>query len=325
MSETAIYLRKRLDSAPLQLAWKAGSDGEIAAWQVRARSEILDLLGNIDRDRDVLDPLSKPSPNGFERVSFGGVSGLRSSGYFHASPQPQPAPTVICLPGHGAGVEAIVGLREEPYQANFALQCRERGYAVLALEPVSFGDRVSDRAGPHGWSCEADAKAALMLGETLAGWRVAEAMRAVDYLNTRPEVDPTRIAIMGISGGGMISLWAAALDPRIAAAVVSGYFCTFRESILAIDHCIDNFVPGILRVMEMPDFAGLIAPRALFVESGRADTIFPISGFRAAVNRAQEIYAAFDASSRFGYEEFDGDHRFHGIGAFEFLNQRFGR
>jgi len=159
----------------------------------------------------------------------------------------------------------------------------------------------------------------LLVGETLAGWRIAEARQAVTYLASRPEVDPSRIGIAGISGGGMIALWTAALDVRIAAALVSGYFCTFRDSILSIDHCLDNFVPGILRVMEMPDFAGLIAPRPLFVESGIEDPIFPIGGFRKAVGRATEIYAAQRAQERFGSEEFAGGHRFHGQGGFEFL------
>lgn len=323
MSETEHYLRRRFETAPLRLAWKAGSEGEMSAWQIRARSEILNLLGNIDRDVEPLEPQSAPGANGMERIRFGGLEGLQATGFFQAVEGREPAPAVICIPGHGAGMEAIVGLREEPYQADFALQCRRRGFAFLALEPISFGSRISNRMGPHGWSCEADAKAALMLGETLAGWRIAEAMRAVDYLRTRPEVDPGRIAIMGISGGGMVALWTAALDPRIAAAVVSGYFCTFRESVLAIDHCVDNFVPGILQLLEMPDFAGLVAPRALFVESGVADPIFPIAGFRRAVARAQSIYAAFDVPGQFGFEEFDGDHRFHGVGAFEFLSREF--
>lgn len=262
--------------------------------------------------------------SGVERVRFSVRPGLEATGFFLHSGSVEPGPALICIPGHGAGAEAIVGLKDEPYQANFALQARDRGFHVLALEPFSFGARASDRVGPHGWSCEADAKAALVLGETLAGWRIAEAMRAVDYLATRPEVDPGRIGIMGISGGGMVALWTAALDPRITAAAVSGYFCTFRDSILAIDHCLDNFVPGMLGVMEMPDFAGLVAPRALFVESGIGDTIFPIAGFREAVGQAREIYQVFGVPGRFGFEEFEGDHWFHGVGAFEFLGREFG-
>jgi hypothetical protein len=124
---------------------------------------------------------------------------------------------------------------------------------------------------------------------------------------------------MGISGGGLTSLWTAALDERVKAAVVSGYLNSFRDSILAVDHCIDNYVPGILNVIEMADLTGLVAPRGLFAESGMRDPIFPLPAFRRAVCRATDIYRAYGFPDRFASEEFEGEHQFHGVGAFDFL------
>ena len=72
----------------------------------------------------------------------------------------------------------------------------------------------------------------------------------------------------------------------------------------------------------MPDIAGLIAPRGLFIESGTRDPIFPVGATRAAFRRASEIYRAFGAGAAIGMEVFNGDHRFHGKGAFEFLRGR---
>jgi dienelactone hydrolase len=149
-------------------------------------------------------------------------------------------------------------------------------------------------------------------------------MRSLDYLATRPEVDASRMATMGISGGGLTSFFTACLDTRVAACVVSGYFNTFADSILAMDHCVDNYVPGLLDVAEMPDLAGLIAPRPLFCESGTRDPIFPLPAFERATARAREIYAAFGVAEHFGAEIFDGDHRFHGEGAFAFLRDHLG-
>ena len=80
---------------------------------------------------------------------------------------------------------------------------------------------------------------------------------------------------MGISGGGTCTLFSAALEPRIRAAMVSGYLNTFRDCIMSVSHCIDNYVPGILNWAEMYDVAGLVAPRPLFAESGEKDDIFP--------------------------------------------------
>jgi hypothetical protein len=125
--------------------------------------------------------------------------------------------------------------------------------------------------------------------------------------------------MMGISGGGLVALFAAALDERVAACVVSGYFNTFAASVLSINHCSDNYVPGLLRLCEMPDLAALIAPRVLFCESGRDDPIFPIASFEEAVRQARAIYEVFDAPANFDAEIFSGAHKFHGVEAFAFL------
>src|SRR4029079_3378382 len=86
---------------------------------------------------------------------------------------------------------------------------------------------------------------------------------------TRKTLDASRIGCVGISGGGTCTLFSAALEPRIKAAMVSGYLNTFRDSIVSISHCMDNYVPGIMNWAEMYDVAGLIAPRPLVIESGR--------------------------------------------------------
>ncbi len=101
--------------------------------------------------------------------------------------------------------------------------------------------------------------------------------------------------------------------------VVSAYFNTFRDSIVSISHCPDNYVPGLATDMEMSDVAGLIAPRALFIESGQNDRIFPIDGSRKAVGKTQQIFRTLGVPERIGYQVHDGAHEFHGVGAFEFL------
>jgi hypothetical protein len=170
-------------------------------------------------------------------------------------------------------------------------------------------------------SCRPAACAALLLGQTMAGWRVWDAMRAIDYLETRPEVDTKRIGTLGASGGGTTSLLTAASDQRVKAAVVSAYFNTFRDSIVSLSHCPDNYVPGLLQDMEMYDLSGLVAPRALFVESGRNDRIFPIAGSQKAAAKAREIYEVYGVPERFGYEIHDGGHEVHLVGAFDFLKR----
>jgi dienelactone hydrolase len=307
------------------------------SWQSRLRSKVKASIGLPNEPPRPLQAMTheiREFPQyRRETVRFESRPGLEVFGYFLTPAGCKPKqPAILCLPGHGTGVDSIVGIRPDQsmrpwgewgdYQNDFALQCVEHGYPTFAIEQVSFGhrrDKKADQAGGGSSSCVRDSMAALMLGETMTGWRVWDAMRALDYLGTRPEVDPKRLATMGISGGGLTSLFVAALDQRVKVAVVSGYLNTWRDSVLAVDHCVDNYAPGLLKLCEMPDFAGLCAPRALFAESGTKDPIFPLHAFKSAVEKLEDIYSSFGAGDRFKYQIFDGDHQFHGKGAFEFI------
>jgi hypothetical protein len=230
---------------------------------------------------------------------------------------------VICLPGHGAGADAIVGLGEDSYQANFALSCVQRGWVSLAVEQVSFGRNKSPMPVGEGSSCHLDSLFALELGETMTGWRVRDAMAAARALRTMPEVDSPRIATLGISGGGLTALWTASVDESILAVGASGYFCSMSHSILRFRHCPDNYVPGLARLLDVPDLAALVAPRWLAVESGLKDTLFAIEGFRDACERARAIYSQCARLERFASSELDSGHVFNGCALFEHFERAF--
>jgi hypothetical protein len=174
-----------------------------------------------------------------------------------------------------------------------------RGVAALCIEQRSFGERreqVQKRVSQHG--CHDATMQALMLGRTLIGERVFDVDRGIDYLESRGDADMTRLGVMGNSGGGTISLFAAALLPRIRFAMPSCYFCTFRDSIMSIYHCADNYLPGLLRHAEMADVMGLFAPRPVVLVAGSKDEIFPIGGVRRAFRHLRSIYRAAGAEDR---------------------------
>ena len=153
----------------------------------------------------------------------------------------------------------------------------------------------------------------------MIGWRVYDVMRTIDWIGTRPELDTRRVGCMGISGGGTCTTFAAALEPRIKAAMISCYLNTFRDSILSLSHCIDNYVPGILNWAEAYDVAGLIAPRALFVESGIKDDLFPIEASKASFARVKKVYEVFGAGDMAEQEVFNDIHSFSGVRGLPFL------
>ena len=336
--DTLAFSHEMYDHASRSMAFQASTGVEPEGWQRNLRTKLVELLGDFPSEKCELLPrvmeTKEFSTYTRETVLFQSRPNMTVFGYLLLPKDFEaPGPVILCLHGHGRGVDDIVGIQEDgtmrteygEYQNDFALQCVDRGYAALAIEQFGFGHRRDEAAcqrGAGNSSCLPASGAAFLLGETMIGWRVYDAMRSLDYLSTRPEIDMNRIGVMGISGGGTTTFYSAAIDERFKVAVVSGYFNTFRDSILSINHCIDNYIPGVLKYAEMYDIAGLIAPRAMFVESGTEDTIFPIDATRFAFDQAREIFRIFGVEDQLGLEVFEAAHSFHGVGAFQFLDQK---
>lgn len=325
---------QRYQSAPLRLTFQATNRADAEIWQQELRAKLIELIGGFP-ERVPLQPetLEVRQYPGYrrEKLLFQSRPGVAVIGYLLTpNGRKPPYPTVVAIPGHGRGVDDIVGIDEKGhdrtgkpgYEHDFALQTVEQGLATFAIEPMAFGYRRDPRTrakGPTAVSCQPAAGSALLLGETMIGWRVWDIMRAIDWIHTRPELDASRIGCLGISGGGTCTLFSAALDLRIKAAFVSGYLNTFRDSIMSVSHCIDNYVPGILNWAENYDVAGLIAPRPFFSEGGNHDPIFPVKATRESFARVQKVYEVFGAQSSAQQEIFEGVHVFHGVRGIPFL------
>jgi dienelactone hydrolase len=329
------YTRDLYAAAPRRLRFVARTRNEAEEWQRTLRSKLTELVGGFPAARQPLRPLTLGTRTfpGYtrEKIVFDSRPGVSVLAYLLLPEKArQPAPVMICVPGHGRGVDDIVGIDDRGeertdkagYQHDFAIQVAEAGMAALAIEPMGFGcrrDPINARIGLSRKACDPVAGGALMVGETMIGWRVWDVMRTLDYIATRAELDQTRIGCMGISGGGTVTLFSTALDPRIRVALVSGYLNTFRDSVGSLAHCTDNYVPGILNWAEMHDLAGLIAPRPLFVESGEKDDIFPIRASIESFNEVRKIYSVFGAADRAEHEVFPAEHSFWGKRGIPFL------
>ena len=321
------------------LSFSAKTPAAAKQWQRQARRKLIERMGGFPATRAPLNAeIIETRDFGTytrEKILFDTRHNLTALGYLliPKSGSGAKSPAVVCFSGHGRGAADILGMNDDgtqrvernvPYAKEYAVQCVEHGYVTFAVEQLAIGARRDDaarRAGPGVESCRPAACTALLLGQSMAAWRTWDAMRAIDYLETRPEVDATRIATMGASGGGTTSLLTGATDERVKLAMVSAYFNTFRDSIVSISHCPDNYVPGLLNDMEMYDLAGLVAPRFLFVESGRNDRIFPIAGSQTAALKAKDIYAGFGVPDHFSYAIHEGAHEFDGVAAFAFMRQ----
>lgn len=333
--DSLTWTRRRYEQAPLAMTYQAGGQRRTEAWQNRLREKLVDLLGGFPPDRvplssETLEVREFPSYRR-EKFIFESRPALYVLGYL-LTPKNLDPPyrTMICVPGHGRGVDDLVGIDEkgadraerEFYQYDFAIQAVEKGMAALAIEPLGFGCRRDPKSRERGLknsSCQPSAGAALLFGETMIGWRVYDVMRAIDWIETRDDLEANRVGCMGISGGGTCTTFSAALEPRIKVAYISGYLNTFRDSILSISHCIDNYVPGILKWCEMYDVAGLIAPRPLFIESGDKDNIFPVEASIASFEKVKKVYEAFERADLAEQEVFAGEHKFWGVRGLPFV------
>jgi hypothetical protein len=238
---------------------------------------------------------------------------------------------VVAICGHGYGARQIVRLGKKGryrainflhnYQKNFAVELAERGNTVIAYEPIGFGEARLDKDAwiPfYGNSCDTISHHSLMYGFTTASLRVYQAIRCADILESKGIKD---LGCMGISGGGLVSLYLACVDDRIKKAVVSGYTNTFRDSVLSMWHCPDNYIPGIIRVGEIYDLASSIAPRKLLIETGFRDPIFPKIGVDKAIDNISKVYDSIGAKNNFIVDRFDGKHQISGKISFDYFTE----
>lgn len=312
-----------LDAAPRRLAFTP--QREFSTWKCEVEGKLRELLGLMPQPAplDVRIEYSRDQAN-FRETRF----------VFTAEPHAEvpchlvvphagqaPYPLIICLQGHSTGMHISLGRAQFPGDEecieggrDFAIQAVQQGFAALVLEQRCFGERADQRPAEQRHlpgNCHHASMTALLLGRTMIGERVWDVSRAIDALAAFPEVDLTRIGCLGNSGGGTTTFFAACLEPRISAAMPSCYVCTFRDSIGHIDHCQDNYLPGILQYCEMGDLACLIAPRPLVVVAGREDPIFPLNGVEETFATIQAIYAAAGAPEQCRLVIGEGGHRFY--------------
>ena len=208
-------------------------------------------------------------------------------------------PLAIALQGHTTGFHNSVGIKKFDADVDFqpgdcyGLQAVENGFAALCIEQRGMGETLSKRYTGFGFSCSIAAAVAIHLGRSLIGERVWDVIRGIDAMETLafPEIDLSKIMIFGHSGGGTASYYAACCEERIRYVVPSCSFCSYRSSILTIEHCTCNYLPGAAHWFDMGDLACLIAPRRLTIPAGEKDDIFPVEGVKEVYRTAEKIYA----------------------------------
>ena len=237
---------------------------------------------------------------------------------------------ILCSHGHGPfGKDAVAGIRSSSemeeeirqHNYNFAEQMARAGYLTIAPDLRGFGER---RDGPDPFPgrdpCNVNFIKGALLGIYTLTLNIWDMKRCIDYLETRPEVDPERIGMMGLSQGGTMTTFTAAVEPRIKAADIISYVNSWRGfGIARANFCGSQMVPGIYRDLDTDDIAGLIAPRPLLIEMGIYDDCFFIQDLLAGYEGVKRIYDAAGAAALLWADIWPGPHAFAGRRAFEFF------
>ena len=300
-----------------------GSD--VVKWQKLLRSKLKELIGGFPVQKEPLNVRSqwkrRNEYGSIEKIIYTSEPFCDVPAYFCLPENVEPPyKVIICLQGHSTGMHNSIAVDRETEKEkiivegdrDFGIDCMKRGIAALCIEQRSFGFRREQKqkvVSPHG--CHDAVMHALQLGKTLTGERVYDVDRGIDYLASRNDIDMKNIGIMGNSGGGTISIYAAALLNRISFAIPSCSFCTFWDSIMSIYHCSDNYIPGLMKYAEMSDIAGLFAPKPMVIVTGKNDPIFPLEAVKKAFLKLRDIYKAIGAGNRCKLVIGDSGHRFY--------------
>jgi dienelactone hydrolase len=303
-----------------------GDPAAFGAWLDRRRARLVELLGpqpelvplNVEtlesvacegyrRDKIVFDTEDTMSVPAYLLVPDGRIN---------------PGPAVLACHGHGPGKSQAVGLEHtDAPNSDYAVQLVKAGFVVLAPDLRCFGERQDWNPEDH-YACDTNLVHAVMAGWNPLAQNVWDLQRCLDVLAEHTLVDAGRLGMVGLSYGGTVTLFTAALDERVAAAVVSGYFSSWAESHqMPWNMCGSQVAFGMLGRLEHEDLGALIAPRPLLIETGTEDPLFPVASATETVRRTRLVYDDAAAGDHLVHDIFEGDHQWHGVEAIPFLTR----
>jgi dienelactone hydrolase len=346
------FLRATAGRSTLELSFLQGRFQDVETWKGEARPRVLGLLQYAPpKCPPAAEVVERVDCGEYvrEKIYFNTTPDIRVPAYLLLPKgPPKRRPAVVALHDHGGfyvwGKEKIIATeRQHPaltefkrtaYSGrSFGSELAKRGYVVIAIDMFYWGQRRMVLPGdPPAWrdrdrmsledvaafnrrsgaSTSLVATGLFEAGITWAGVMFLDDIRTVDYLVTRPEVDPQRIGCCGLSVGGFRSAHLAGLDGRIKAAVVVGWMSTYgsmlQNKLTSIGFM--KVVPGLYHYMDLPDVVSLTVPGGLMVIHGTRDQLFPPEGVQDSFAKIAAVYRKAGVPERFQGVTYDGPHEF---------------
>jgi dienelactone hydrolase len=338
----ARYLKRLYDEKTQRFAFRDDYPGGFANWRNDARAELALRLGleriaaSAGSHRPVVE-LGEPIDMGDytrQQATVETEPEVRMPFWLLKPKSKGPWPIGVFPHGHSstghdttAGVFATEAQRTRALaeDRDVAVQAAKRG--ILAIAPTVrglSGGIVPDLRGRHGkLDCRAQAIHSILAGRTAIGERVWDLSRILDWAIALPEVQPGKVLSMGNSGGGMVTIFAAAIDQRITVAVPSCSFAPTTSTSGYIFHCDCNTVPGLTDLGGLTNVAALIAPRYLLTVNGVKDKLHSPAAIEAAAAQVRKVYAAAGHPERYEHKWGSQGHRFYKDLMWPFIDDAF--
>ena len=286
---------------------------QIAAYQQRLREFFVLQLGGFP-ERTPLNARTvgtiKADGYRIEKVIYDSQPQHRITANFYVPDGDGPFPGVLVSSGHSRTAKTA------DYNQRFGIMMAKTGMAALCFDPIGQGERsqILNSEGQNQLSGTTTEHflvgvGSILVGRSTARYRVWDAMRSIDYLASRPEIDAQRIGMTGCSGGGTLTSFTMALDDRVKCAAPSCYLTTFRHLIETIgpQDAEQNVFGQIAFGMDHPDYVLMRAPRPTLISSTTGD-YFSIEGAWDNYRQAKRVYTRLGLPERVDLVEAEGKH-----------------
>lgn len=290
-------------------------------WQEKdrpaTRALLLRLLGEMPPrpDPSKVEVLSREDHDGYtlERFQFhNGVDMVVPGVLLIPKGLTRPAPVIVGLHGHGSSKESVC--TQQTHGQYVGPMLARKGYVVAAIDAYFNGERVGKGPGGENDRGAGGQEASLFklnlwLGRTLWGMMLRDEQCLLDYLQTRPEIDPGRVGATGMSMGCTRAWWLAAIDERVKAVVGVACFTRYSEVIAHGDlrrHGIYYFVPSVLAHFDTEAIYALVAPRPMLMLSGDEDGGAPLDGIEVLERKLKAVYGLYGHPERFRSVVYEG-------------------
>ena len=321
-----------------ELSFRGRTSADWKRWNRTAYARLLDLLGSFPKPAPLrAEVVAQVEEHGVikERVVF-------DSERFMSVPcivcrpkglkRNRKTPAIVCSHGHGAhGKNPVAGINGgAEIQANIGANrynygelMAQQGFVTICPDLRVFGERGDgDNPYPGRDKCNVHFIRGAIFGIYTLTLNIFDLTRCVDYLQTRAEVDPDRIGLMGLSQGGTMATFTGAVEKRFKAVDIICYVNPWKGfAVRDANFCGSQIVPNVHRYFDVHDVAGLIAPRALLLEYGMWDECFPIDDCVQSIKPLKRIFKAASADNKLDVEIHPSPHAFGGNRAYTFFKK----